>query len=156
MTKWFGQRAFYVWKLFFVPLLVLRFVLVFIVGISNMGSFAGLDTTLGWITTLILVIPASHTLYSLYKYLTLDRAFGLDHFNPEIGKQGLVRDGMYKYTSNAIYIFIGLTLFIPTLIFASYGAFISGIFNYLSLWLIYFTLELPDIKRIYFNKVTIQ
>jgi hypothetical protein len=98
------------------------------------------------------MIPVIYTFYSVKKYFTLNRALGIDHFNSSYRQIGLVRKGIFKYTSNAMYIFGVMIIWTPALIFASKAALISALFNHTYLWVHYYTLELPDMKRIYFNK----
>ena len=98
--------------------------------------------------TFIILIPAIYTFYSVKKYFTLKRALGIDHFDTSYRKLGLVREGIFKYTPNAMYIFGVMIVWIPALIFASKAALISALFNHAYLWVHYYTLELPDMKRI--------
>jgi hypothetical protein len=48
-----------------------------------------------------------------------------------------------------MYVFAAMVVWIPALIFASKAALISAFFNYAYLWVHYFTLEKPDMRRIY-------
>lgn len=43
-------------------------------------------------------------------------------------------------------------VWIPALVFASKAALISAFFNCAYLWVHYYTLELPDMQRIYSSK----
>lgn len=151
MNKWFGKRAFLIWAILFTILLISRFLFVFILGYVNRNTL-GISPVLAWGLTLIILIPAIYTFYSIKKYFTFKRGLGIDHFDPAYRKLGLVREGIFKYTPNAMYIFAAMMVWTPALIFASKAALISALFNHACLWVLYFTLELPDIKRIYFNK----
>jgi hypothetical protein len=148
MSKWFGKRAFSIWSIVFLILLALRFLSPFMLGYANRGTW-DISPTLGWGLTIIVFIPAIYTGYSIMKYFTIKRAIGIDHFDPAYRKLGLVRQGIFKYTSNAMYIFATLIVWTPALIFASKAALISALFNHAYLWVHYFTVELPDMKRIY-------
>lgn len=150
MTKWFGKRAFLIWSIFFIILLACRFLFVFILGYANRGTW-NINPILGWGLTLIILMPAVYTFYSIKKYFGFKRGLGIDHFDPAYRKLGLVHEGIFKYTSNAMYIFAAMMVWIPALIFGSKAALISAFFNHAYLWVHYYTLELPDIKRIYFN-----
>jgi hypothetical protein len=59
-----------------------------------------------------------------------------------------VREGIFRYTSNAMYVFAAMMIWIPALVFASKAALISAFFNHAYLWVHYYTLELPDMQRI--------
>jgi len=148
MSQWFGKQAFRIWAIFFVILLVFRFLLVFILGYSNRGTW-NINPTFGWGLTIIILIPAIYTFYSIKKYFTFKRGLGIDHFDPTYRHLGLVREGIFKYTSNAMYVFAAMMVWIPALIFASKAALISAFFNHAYLWVLYYTLELPDMRRIY-------
>ena len=151
ISKWFGKRAFLVWTIFFNILFVSRFLFVFILAYANRGTW-NVNPVLGWVLTIIILIPAIYTFYSIKKYFTFKRALGIDHFDPSCRQLGLVRKGIFKYTSNAMYVFGVMIVWIPALIFASKAALISALFNHAYLWVHYYTSELPDMKRIYFNK----
>lgn len=151
ISKWFGKRAFLIWTIFFNILFISRFLFVFILAYANRGTW-NINPILGWILTIIILIPAIYTFYSVKKYFTFKRALGIDHFDPSYRKFGLVRKGIFKYTSNAMYVFGVMIVWIPALLFASKAALISALFNHAYLWVHYYTLELPDMKRIYFNK----
>ena len=148
ISRWFGKQAFPIWAISFMILFVLRFVLVFVLGYANRGNW-GISPVLGWVLALIILILAIYTLYSVIKYFSLKRAIGMDHFDPTYRELGLVRKGIFKYTSNAMYIFGVMIVWIPALILTSKAALISAFFNHAYLWVHYFTLELPDMKRIY-------
>ena len=150
ISKWFGKRAFLIWTIFFNILFVSRFLFVFILAYANRGTW-NVNPILGWVLTIIILIPAIYTFYSIKKYFTFKRALGIDHFDPSYRRLGLVRKGIFKYTSNAMYIFGVMIVWIPALIFASKAALISALFNHAYLWVHYYTLELPDMKRIYCN-----
>jgi hypothetical protein len=151
MSKWFGKQAFLIWAIFFAILLIFRFVFVFILGYANHGTWR-IRPTLGWGLTIIILIPAIYTFYSIKRYFSFKRGLGIDHFDPVYRELGLVREGIFKYTSNAMYIFAAMMVWVPALIFASKAALISALFNHAYLWVHYFTLELPDMKKIYSNQ----
>jgi len=148
MSKWFGKRAFSIWAVSFMILLVMRFSIVFVLGYSNRGTWY-VHPALGWGLTFIILAPAIYTSYSIIKYFSIKRALGIDHFDPAYRQLGLVRKGMYRFTPNAMYVFAAMVVWIPALIFASKAALISAFFNYAYLWVHYFTLEKPDMRRIY-------
>ncbi len=151
ISKWFGKRAFLIWTILFNILFVSRFLFVFILGYANRGTW-DINPVLGYVLTFIILIPAIYTFYSVKKYFTLKRALGIDHFDASYRKFGLVCEGIFKYTPNAMYVFGVMIVWIPALIFASKAALISALFNHAYLWVHYYTLELPDMKRIYFNR----
>ena len=45
-------------------------------------------------------------MYSVVHYFGIDRAYGIDHFEPELYRnKTFVKQGMFKYTDNAMYKF---------------------------------------------------
>lgn len=87
--------------------------------------------------------------YSVQKYFGFAHAYGIDHFDESYRAKPLVREGIFKYTDNGMYTFGTLIVILPGLIFASKAALLLGVLNYLYVWVHYFALEKPDMKRIY-------
>jgi len=146
--RWFGQKAFMVWAVPFAILLVSRMILEFPLGYSNRGTLA-IPPALAWGITVVILIPAVYTFYSIKTYFSFTRAAGADHFDPAYRKLGLVRQGIFRFTPNAMYLFAAMMVWIPALMFGSRAALISAFFNHAYLWVHFYTLEQPDMKRIY-------
>jgi hypothetical protein len=80
----------------------------------------------------------------------MNRAFGIDHFEGAEAKNvPMVRQGIFKYTSNGMYVFGFLLLWIPGLIFLSKAALLAAFFNHLYIWVHYYFTEKPDMRIIY-------
>jgi hypothetical protein len=56
---------------------------------------------------------------------------------------------MFKYSSNAMYTFGFLILWVPGLLLLSKAAILAGLFNHVYIWVHYFFTEAPDMKVIY-------
>lgn len=98
----------------------------------------------------ILLIPAIYLFYSIKKYFGFDRAFGIDHFYPEKFKnEPMVKQGIFKYTLNGMYVFGFLILWIPGILLQSKAAVLLALFNHIYIWVHYYFTELPDMKMIY-------
>ena len=70
--------------------------------------------------------------------------------NPEeVKKESFVNKGIFKYTSNGMYLFGFLILWIPGLLLQSKAALIIALFNHIYIWVHYYFTEQPDIKIIY-------
>lgn len=148
-TKTFGANGFKLFKLGFAILILSRPVSITLVAIANANTFP-VSSTLAYILAGILFIPAAYLFYSLRKYFGIDRAFGLDHFRPEEFKnKPLIKKGIFKYTSNGMYIYGFLLLWIPGLLFLSKAALLVALFNHIFIWGHYYFTELPDMKTIY-------
>ena len=105
---------------------------------------------LSYILSGILIIPAIYLFYSVAKYFGMDRAFGIDHFRPEIIKnEPFIKQGIFKYTSNGMYLYGFLILWIPGVLLQSEAALLLALFNHIYIWVHYYFTELPDIKMIY-------
>ena len=90
-----------------------------------------------------------YTMYSVFRYFGYERAVGADNFFPEYREKPFVREGIYRYTSNAMYTY-GLLIFFPIGIWcASDAALILAVYHYSAGWAHYFCTEKPDMHIIY-------
>jgi len=114
------------------------------------NGFKLYKTVLAYTIAGIIFIPAAYLFYSVKKYFGIDRAFGIDHFQLEIFKnEPFIRQGIFKYTANGMYIFGFFILWIPGLLLLSKAALLVALFNHIYIWVHYYFTELPDIKIIY-------
>jgi protein-S-isoprenylcysteine O-methyltransferase Ste14 len=97
----------------------------------------------------ILLVPGIYTMYSVVHYFGIDRAYGIDHFDPAYRDKPFVKQGMFKYTDNAMYKFGFLILWSIALLTLSKAALLAAVFNHLYIWVHFYFTELPDIRRIY-------
>jgi Phospholipid methyltransferase len=58
-------------------------------------------------------------------------------------------DLAFRFTSNGMYVYGFLLLWVPALWWASAAALCVALFNHLYIWVHYFATERPDIDRIY-------
>lgn len=151
ISKLFGNtdRAFKVFKIGFAILFVSRLISIILLALSNSNSFEA-NRIIIYIILIIISLPTVYLFYSVKTYFGIDRAFGLDHFKPDdIKNKPFVKRGIFKYTSNGMYIYGFLILWIPGLVMMSKVALIVALFNHLYIWTHYYFTELPDIKLIY-------
>lgn len=148
MTKWLGKNAFNIYAAIFMILLLSRGLSPWLVGYSNRGTW-DINQGFAWIVSLIILFPVIYLFYSIAKYFTFRRAMGIDHFDPAYRQKTLVREGIFKYTDNAMYTYGLAFVYLPSLIFLSKAALVAGLFSHAAVWLHYFTVERPDIKVIY-------
>ena len=85
MTEWFGDKAFPIYKVIFTILFVGRPVTLILLGISNANTL-NLNPAISYSIAIILFIPFAYTMYSVAHYFGMDRAYGIDHFEPSIYK----------------------------------------------------------------------
>ena len=148
LTRLLGKRAFPIYAVGFSILGLLRVLAVFLLALSNRDTLP-LDLTALRITAAVLLIPALYLFYSVKRYFTAKRAFGIDHFDEGYRSKPFVRRGIFRFTNNGMYIFGFLILWVFALWYASLAALIAALFNHLYIWVHYYATELPDIKRIY-------
>ena len=104
---------------------------------------------LAWILSIILFIPGVYTMYSVKKYFGFLRAAGADHFDPKYRDMPFENRGIFKWSSNAMYVFaIGIP-FAFAIATGSQSMFVVAIYTYISIWLHYFCTEKEDFKVIY-------
>lgn len=151
LTRFLGKNAFSAFAVGFAIIGVLRVLAVFILAYANRGSLA-YETFLK-VAALIALVPALYLFYSVKRYFTFKRAFGVDHFDRSMRSVPFVRGGIFRFTSNGMYIFGFLLLWVPGLWWASAAALFVALFNHLYIWVHYFATELPDIRRIYAREV---
>jgi hypothetical protein len=149
MTAWFGDRAFLVFKAIFTVLFIGRPLSLILLGVSNANTL-NVSPALAYTLAILLFVPFVYTMYSVLHYFGIDRAYGEDHFKPDLYKnKPFVKRGMFKYTDNAMYKFGFLILWVIALVTLSQAALLVAAFNHLYIWVHYYCTELPDIRYIY-------
>jgi len=149
ISKFFGKKGFSLYKKGFAFLILSRPITLILLAISNAYTWP-INTLSSYILSGILLIPAIYLFYSIRKYFGFDRAFGIDHFYPEKFKnEPMVKQGIFKYSANAMYVFGFLILWVPGILLQSKAAVLLALFNHLYIWVHYYFTELPDIKMIY-------
>ena len=148
MTEWFGDKAFSVFKIIFTILFIGRPLTIILLAISNMNTLM-LDPTLAYAVALLLFLPFAYTMYSVFHYFGVNRAYGIDHFDPSYRNKPFVKEGMFKYTDNAMYKFGFLILWAIALVFLSKAALLVAAFSHLYIWVHFYFTELPDINYMY-------
>ena len=101
------------------------------------------------VLALVLAIPVIYLFYSVARYFGFRRALGIDHFDQSYRHKPLVSKGIYRISGNAMYVYGLLILWIPGLLTASSPALLVALFSHIYIWVHYYTLEKPDMIRIY-------
>ena len=147
-TKRFGnKKAFLYYKIGFSILFASRFILITILAYGTQDTIY-MPPFLQWFALIVITFFSGYLFYSVKRYFGIDRAYGIDHFDPNF-HQPFVKKGIYKYSSNAMYIFGLSVLYIPGFFWSSVDALVVAFFHHLYIWVHYFCTELPDIKTIY-------
>jgi len=149
ISRRWGGRGFRYYRVGFAILILLRPVSILLLAVANART---LD--LGWqealLISLLLFAPAAWLFYSVRRYFGIDRAFGIDHFQPQTYRHApMVKKGIFRYTSNGMYWFGFLALWIPGVLLRSEAALVAALFNHLYIWVHFYFTELPDMKFIY-------
>jgi len=148
-SSWFGGRAFFVYGLGFMILFLARPVFIFGLALSNRGTVP-LPGWLGILFAVLCLPPVFYLGYSVLKYFGLERALGMDHFQPQKYREmPFVKMGIFRWSSNPMYLYGFLLMWVPGLLFLSKAALISALFSHLYIWVHYYFTEYPDMKFIY-------
>ena len=149
LSKTFGERAFSIWSVGFMILFIARPVTILGLAAANHGTQSGPFWLTGLLSLLFFALGV-YLFYSVIKYFGMERALGIDHFEPDVYRdKPFVKGGIFKWTSNAMYLFGFLLLWIPGLLFLSKAALLAALFNHLYIWAHYYFTEAPDMRFIY-------
>jgi hypothetical protein len=149
LLSWiFGQRDLLVWGVIFFPFFVMRPFLTLAVGMSDAGSLDGprwLQIGAG----LLLLVPVAYTAWSVKKHLGIARALGGDHFREAFRRMPLVREGVFRFSSNAMYIYGFLLFWSIALLTGSRAGLIVALFQHAYIWVHMYCTEAPDMHVLY-------
>ena len=148
ITSQFGDSGFPIYKTGFTILFAARPISILLLGISNYNTLT-CPPALMYAAAVLLLVPGIYTMYSVVHYFGMDRAYGIDHFDPSYRDKPFVKQGMFKFTDNAMYKFGFLILWSIALFTLSKAALLAAVFNHLYIWVHFYFTELPDIRRIY-------
>lgn len=148
-SRRFGsERGFRIYAAIFAVLILARPVLISAVAYSNRSQLdlppAGLK-----LLALLLLVPAAYLGYSVIRYFTIRRAFGIDHFDPQVRHLPIETRGIYQFTRNGMYVYGFLILYIPGLLCASPAGLLAAAFQHTYVWVHFHTVEKPNMQFIY-------
>ena len=147
-TKLWGRHDLTVWGGMFFPFLIARPLLTLAVSLADQGSFEpfwDLQTIAG----LVLLIPVLYTGWSVERYFGVERALGGDHFRQEYRTKPLVKEGAFKYSSNAMYAFAFLLFWAIALLLHSRAGLAIALFQHAYIWVHVYCTEEPDMRKIF-------
>jgi hypothetical protein len=101
------------------------------------------------VACLTLGVPAAYTGYSVIRYFGMSRASGADHFDESYRSLPIVKEGIFRFTSNAMYAYAFLFFWMIAVAGASWAAIVVAGFSHIYIWVHYFCTERPDMKMIY-------
>ena len=148
ISRIFGESGFKVYTIGFSVLFSSRLIFIILLSLSNKNSIA-LSPGFSYALSIVFTLLSGYLFYSVRTYFGFKRAFGIDHFDDSHRHLPFVSEGIFKYTSNAMYTFGFLILWVPGLVIYSKAALLAAGFNHIYIWVHYYTTELPDIRYIY-------
>ena len=149
ISRCFGRdRGFRLFAGGFSILFASRLASIILLAVSNNDTL-DLPHALGLALAGATLLPSLYLYYSVVRYFGAARAYGIDHFDPEFRNLPFVRQGIFRFTRNAIYTFGFGLLWMPGLIHLSEAALLAALFSQIYIWVHYYCTELPDITRIY-------
>ncbi len=125
-----------------------RFVSLIALAWLDQGSLK-LGIVSGLVLTAILAIPGIYAMYSVKRYFGMDRAAGADHFDARFRDMPLVNKGIFRYTSNGMYLYAFLLFWAIAAGFNSIAALAVAGFSHAYIWVHYYATEKPDMDFLY-------
>jgi len=144
-SKFIGFHGYAV--IFFV-LFTGRFISLLILAWLDRGSL-NLNLIPLTILTVLLVLPGIYAIYSVKKYFGMARAAGADHFDARYRKMPLVKKGIFRFTSNGMYLYAFLLFWAIAVGLNSSAALTVAAFSHIYIWVHYYATEKPDMDFLY-------
>ena len=82
----------------------------------------------------IFVVLGIYAMYSVSRYFGLKRAAGADHFDPRYRDIPFVRQGIFRFTSNGMYLYAFLLFWAIAIGFNSCAALAVAAFSHAYIW----------------------
>ncbi|MGI9319227.1 MAG: methyltransferase [bacterium] len=144
-SKTIGFRGYVV---IFFSLFACRFISLAILGWFDRGSL-NLGLVSVTIFTIALAIPGIYAMYSVKRYFGMDRAAGADHFDARYRSMPLVNEGIFRFTSNGMYLYAFFLFWAIAVGFNSSAALIVVAFSHAYIWVHHYATEIPDMDFLY-------
>jgi hypothetical protein len=148
VTNRLGKSAFVIYQIVFLVLLLARPLSLTLLAIADHDSIA-LSIPIRVVICTILGLPAVYALYSVVRYFGMARAAGMDHFDESYRSLPLVTKGIFRYTSNGMYLFAFLLVWAIAVAGASWAALVVALFSHAYIWVHFYCTEKADMNLIY-------
>jgi hypothetical protein len=125
-----------------------RFVSLLALAWVDRGSLQ-LPVILQVILTAFFTVPGVYAMYSVWRYFGLGRAAGADHFDSRYRDMPLVRQGIFRFTNNGMYLYAFFLFWAIALAFNSLAATIVAGFSHAYIWVHCHATEKPDMEYLY-------
>jgi hypothetical protein len=130
-----------------------RFITLAILAWLDRGSL-NLDPVIQAATTTVLALPGIYAMYSVHRYFGMTRAAGADHFEERYRSMPLVNAGIFRFTSNGMYLYAFFLFWAIAVGFNSMAALVVAAFSHAYIWVHYFATEKPDMDFLYTCETT--
>ena len=148
ISQIFGKSGFTIYAIGFSIMFILRLLFIIALAISSKNSIY-IDPFISFTLVILMLLIVIYLMYSVLRYFGFKRAYGIDHFDGSFREKSFVKEGIFRFSNNAMYKFGLLVLWIPGLLLSSKIALIAALFQHVYIWIHYYCTELPDIKHIY-------
>lgn len=125
-----------------------RFVSLAAVAWLDRGSL-GLPSLPHALLTVALLLPGLFAMYSVMRYFGLARASGADHLDARYRDLPLVKQGIFRFTNNGMYLYAFLLFWALAIGASSSAALVVAAFSHAYIWVHYWATERPDMRFIY-------
>jgi hypothetical protein len=138
------------------PTYMVIFFLLFVGRFISLSALAWIDRGSGQLPPLlrlilvvVLAVPGLYAMYSVARYFGMARAAGADHFDSRYRKMDMVKRGIFRFTSNGMYLYAFLLFWAVAVGFDSVAAVIVAAFSHAYIWVHYYATEKPDMEFLY-------
>lgn len=125
-----------------------RFVSLFALAWLDRGSLH-LPALPRYALTGIMVGLGVYAMYSVNRYFGMARASGADHFDPRYRSMPFVKDGIFRFTNNGMYVYAFLLFWAIAVGFDSSAALAVAAFSHAYIWVHFYATEKPDMDYLY-------
>jgi hypothetical protein len=103
------------------------------------------------VITGILAALGVYAMYSVMRFFGMARAAGADHFDPRYRNMPFVGEGIFRFTSNGMYVYAFFLFWAIAVGFNSSAALTVAAFSHAYIWVHFYTTEKPDMEFLYPN-----
>lgn len=125
-----------------------RFVSLSALAWLDRGSL-GLQIFPQTILTVLLGLVGIYAAYSVKRYFGFARAAGADHFDPRYREMAFVRQGIFRFTNNGMYLYAFLLFWVIAVGLNSSAALAVAAFSHAYIWVHFYATEKPDMNFLY-------
>ena len=125
-----------------------RFVSLFALAWLDRGSLQFPQLVQTGLAVLLTAIGV-YAMYSVRLYFEMARAAGADHFDPQYRSMPFVREGIFRFTSNGMYLYAFLLFWAIAVGLNSSAALLVAAFSHAYIWVHFYATEKPDMSFLY-------